>query len=218
MTTEKDREASRLRNIAKEYELKGYKVTIQPSSDELPSTLATYSPDAIASSDAENVLIEVKSSSSMTESPYLTDLAASVEALPNWRFELVVTNPREFEKERQESQLLSHNEISERIAAARQLAAKGNSDMAFLMAWTAIESMLRRIAAAEGMRLSTEDSRRLVKELYSRGVLNDSRFRTLDQAAKARNHVAHGFRAELTTSASFDTLLNVAYDLLTESR
>lgn len=215
--TEKEREASRLKQVAKEYELKGYKVTIQPSSRQLPSSLSDYSPDAVASSDAENVVIEVKSSSSIADSQYLTGLANSIEALPNWRLELVMTNPRESEKSRDPTQLLTNNEITQRMSSARQLAGDGHVDAATLMAWTAVESLLRRIAAAEGIRLKAENPRRLVKELYSRGELDESTFRTLDRAAKARNQIVHGFHSDRTSISDFEALASVTDRMVSES-
>ncbi|MFB0506541.1 MAG: hypothetical protein ACETWT_07405 [Thermodesulfobacteriota bacterium] len=58
----------RIEAVAREYRKKGYDVTIEPSSHELPSFLQGFRPDIIARGENEIVIIEVKTQSTLSES------------------------------------------------------------------------------------------------------------------------------------------------------
>lgn len=111
------RERRRLLEVVREYKLKGYEVTINPNSEQLPPFIASFNPDAIATSENDNVVIEVSSNSSKKEVGSLAPLAEVVEREPNWRFELVVTNSAQPSL----PPSLSSNEIKASIHSARNL-------------------------------------------------------------------------------------------------
>ena len=58
------RENERAKELAREYKRKGFKVTIEPSINQLPNFMRNlnYIPDLIVTSNKENFVIEVKSS------------------------------------------------------------------------------------------------------------------------------------------------------------
>ncbi|MHC5833859.1 MAG: hypothetical protein ACYT04_000000102130, partial [Nostoc sp.] len=70
-------ERERLLKLADEYREKGYEVFFHPNPEDLPDFLNHYSPDMIVRRGEENVVIEVKSRSSLTSSSnqYLGNLA-----------------------------------------------------------------------------------------------------------------------------------------------
>jgi hypothetical protein len=89
-------EHKRLLKLAREYRQQGYSVSIYPSSDKLPATLANCSLDLIAVNANKVVAANVRSRDTLdlNGSLSLIKISESIEKLPGWEFELVVTNSR----------------------------------------------------------------------------------------------------------------------------
>ncbi|NJL10334.1 MAG: hypothetical protein HC908_09670 [Calothrix sp. SM1_7_51] len=89
-------ERRRLLKLAHEYRQKGYSVDIYPTSGKLPPTLANLSLDLIAVKGSEVIAAKVRTREtlSLNGSEDLRRISESVEKLPGWVFELVVTNSR----------------------------------------------------------------------------------------------------------------------------
>ena len=87
-------ERRRLLKLAKEYRQQGYEVTINPSPEKLPSVLADCSLDLIAVNGKKVVAAEVRTKENLTlnGSEDLRRISKSLEKLPNWELELVITN------------------------------------------------------------------------------------------------------------------------------
>ena len=217
MNSHSELERARLKRIAHEYEAKGYRVLISPSSAELPDFLQSYHPDMIASSDSENVVIDVMSSGTVSGSSYMPYLASAVEGKEDWRYELVLTNPRSAAPYTEPPQLLDPPDISARLKSARVLIQKKDYDAATLLMWTAIEASLRRIASREGTPVSRKDPTYLVKRLYTLGLLSRSDYRVLLDASRTRNTIAHGYKERQATKASLAKLAKVAERLLNDA-
>jgi hypothetical protein len=99
MTTSHDQnqlEHQRLLRVAREYRRKGYAVTLHPDPSELPSSLADYSFDLIARREDKTIAVEVRTKENLTlnGSEDLRSITSLIRRLPNWEFELIVTNPR----------------------------------------------------------------------------------------------------------------------------
>ena len=90
----KDLMRRRLLEVKREYEEQGYKVLLEPRGAELPEFLSQFSPDLIAYSDTENVVVAVKSRSTLVGSSDFLALTDVVNARPGWRLDLDVTNPQ----------------------------------------------------------------------------------------------------------------------------
>ncbi len=89
-------EDKRVRKLAQEYTQKGYVVSIYPSADCLPPTLANYSLDLIATNGTKVIATSVRTREnlSLNGDKDLLRISESVEKIPGWEFELVVTNSR----------------------------------------------------------------------------------------------------------------------------
>ena len=89
-------ERRRLLKLAKEYRQQGYEVTINPSPEKLPSVLADCSLDLIAVNGKKVIAAEVRTKDNLTlnGSEDLRRISKSLEKLPNWELELVITNER----------------------------------------------------------------------------------------------------------------------------
>ncbi|NJM24097.1 MAG: hypothetical protein HC787_10060 [Nostocaceae cyanobacterium CSU_2_110] len=89
-------EYQRLLKLAREYRQQGYSVSIYPPANELPPALADCSLDLIAMNGNKVVVANVRSREtlSLNGSQNLHQIIKSVRELPDWEFELVVTNSR----------------------------------------------------------------------------------------------------------------------------
>ncbi|MBV7340194.1 hypothetical protein KFU94_70710 [Chloroflexi bacterium TSY] len=86
-----NRERERLQTVVDEYQGRGYEVILQPGPDQLPEFLRDYQPTLIARQDEETIVIEVKSRRSLSQSPWIRDMAHLLQEKegsvdPNFRF------------------------------------------------------------------------------------------------------------------------------------
>lgn len=207
-----NREKRRLKEIVKEYLSKGYEVRLEPTVKERPSFLRNYKPDLVAISPNDNVVIEVKTSSSLkAKQTAINRLAKIIDNQPNWRFELIVTNPR-FE----EAKLLSILEIKDGLDKSRKLLKQGFPDASLVLAWGAIEAMLRRALSKTDIRRIS--ALKLVKTAYSLGFVNKQQFEVLERCVEFRNKIIHGFGYESNLDKVADKLLGVGRSLLDKTK
>lgn len=89
-------EHRRLLRLAREYRQRGYHVILHPLPEQLPSSLAHCSIDLVAKNGNKTVAAEVRTKENLTlnGSEDLRRISESVQNLPGWEFELVITNPR----------------------------------------------------------------------------------------------------------------------------
>lgn len=183
----------KLREIASDYEKRGYTVLIGPSSNDLPAFLADYHPDLVAVGPQDSVVVELKIGTQTSAIGRFKELAETIQRQPGWRFSLVVVDTRSDDVAPSADQLLNRSEISERLEKADHLINAGTTDAAFLLIWSSIEALLRHIATQEVLPLERMPSSALTKELYSMGLLSRSDFEFIQRAFTIRNSIVHGF-------------------------
>ena len=90
------REQDKIREVAREYEKKGFHVLTHPRLGDLPSELRdlNYLPDIVVTSDNLNLIIEVKTYKSIQKNK-LDSVIKKINRLKDWQFELVYTNAKE---------------------------------------------------------------------------------------------------------------------------
>lgn len=208
-------ERERLLKLAEEYREKGYEVFFHPNSEELPDFLNKYRPDMIVRRGEENVVIEVKSRSSLNSSSnqYLGNLAQAVEKHPGWRFELVMTNPEDIMYSLKAEGSLQEHEIESQLQVARQLTMQ-HPESAILYSWSLVEATLRLIAQKEELSLQRFDPLYLVKQLAIEGVISKSQYQLLMNSLFLRNAIAHGFKTTQLTQNSVSELIELTEQLL----
>ncbi|MEH1806938.1 hypothetical protein [Nostoc sp.] len=208
-------ERERLLKLAEEYREKGYEVFFHPNPEDLPGFLNNYRPDMIVRRGEENVVIEVKSRSSLNSSSnqYLGNLAQAVEKHPGWRFELVMTNPEDTTYSLKAEASLQEHEIESQLQAARQLTTQ-HPELALLYCWSLVEATLRLIAQKEELSLQRFDPRYLVKELATEGIISKSEYQLLMNALPLRNSIAHGFKTTQVTQNTVFELIELTEQLL----
>lgn len=213
-----DIERKRLVEIAREYRKLGYEVILEPRRSQLPEFLASFQPDMLARNNTETVVVEVKSRETLSQSAHMEALASVIQRHEGWRFELVVTNPRDKGTRiriQDINDLLTTQDIVYRLNEASTLSDKEHGEAAFLLAWSATEATLRR--AASQHRISAEDSSTsILKNLFAQGVINEEQYNKLSHSLSVRNSLAYGRRETQTSASELKTLLVTTEQILSE--
>ena len=208
------REHDRLRRVAREYKRQGYDVVLQPSNDHLPEFLKGFQPDLVAYGLGENVVVEVKTRSSLAAATELPDIAKQIEDRPGWRFDLILTNPKRQTCVPQEAVLPAFDEIVKRLTIARELVQKNALNSAMLLAWTSLEGVLRLLSHDEVPGLESQGPERLLKELYALGLLTKQSYDRLQGSITLRHALVHGYSVTTLKPANVMRLIEEAESLL----
>lgn len=210
------REHQRLLEIAREYRRQGYDVTLDPTSDQLPDFLASFRLDMVAHHPQENVVVEVRSQESLTKAPELDAIAKAVQDKDDWRFELVVTNPKEQSwLGIQDAKLLGQADINYRLQEVHNLVTQEYGEAAFLLAWSVLEAVLRRTAQAQNIDLGQGTPPYLLKSLFTYGLLNQEQYQTLQNGLQTRNLLLHGYKPKQSFAILLHELLIITEQLVT---
>lgn len=218
MQTTADIERRRLLELAREYRRLGYEVILEPQREQLPDFLTTFQPDMLVRNSVETVVVEVRSRESLARSPELEALATVIQQHAGWRFELVVTNPRDKSariRVHNREDLLAAQDIVARLNEARDLARDEHGEASFLLAWSATEATLRRTRSQH--RISAADSSSsIIKNLFAHGVINEAQYRELAGSLAVRDSLLHGQKAASITPARLHSLLTTTEQILSE--
>ena len=183
----------KIESLAAEYRASGYKVRVRPSGDDLPSFLKEFRPDIIAMSPEGNVVIEVKPYPQF-DAEEARELAEIVEQNPGWRFDVMLVNPPVAPDVPAQEHLADDEQVTRMLENAETLSKEGHVEAAGLIAYSALETILRRLAQSKAPQIERQSSSRVLKELYSLGKIHPDTFEKLLPLMEFRNAVAHGFR------------------------
>lgn len=184
----------RIKEIAKDYESRGYAVVIRPGQSELPDFLKGFEPDLIATNDSESVVVEVKSTKGQTSQlRQYESLANKISKNDKWRFELVFTNPLEYTVETRNAVELSLEQIRQRIQDVNTLVRLNHFEAAFLLAWTTLEAAIRHKLENNRTDTHTKPTLAAIKTVFSLGYINSHDYRKLERLNQQRNQIIHGF-------------------------
>lgn len=198
-----DREASRVRELADEYSRKGYTVTLPTTRSDLPTFLrqANYLPDLIATSDDENLVIEVKTSHSMRRDKRLAEVSDLVNQQPGWQFLFVLTNPKTPSTSPEAPRLAHWNEL---LQKSRHPALQEHTELneaAFLLAWSALEAALRSEGSSTDASKPAKAPLSLVRDAVILGMLDRKDMPRLESLFRIRNSVVHGIGGEVPSQS-----------------
>lgn len=182
-------EKNKINTVANQYRKDGYEVVFESAN--MPQFLKDVQVDMVALSKNDNVLIEVVSQASVKNRDKLERLAKLVQNREKWRFEVIVTNPKE-----EIRPSISLQEIIERIEQAKQLLGNDQPLAAILLAWSSTEAILRVLAENDDIKLKNRSPIQLTKTLYSLGAIGPTAYEALVKAAKQRNSIAHGYQED----------------------
>lgn len=207
-----------VREVAERYIRQGYPVLVEPLESDLPDFLKGFRPDLIVKTPEGNLVVEVKLKSNAVASANMQGLIEAVKSHPDWRFHLVVDNKREDELLGAEMPVLFQDEVQARLQASQQLADAGLLDSALLIAWTALEAVLREQGRAEGLFLPNQGPGALITALYTEGSLEYEDYATLNTILSARNQAAHGYRVPDLDRSLVEQIQTIANRMLSQQR
>jgi hypothetical protein len=207
MTTAELKRA-KIAEFAAKYRAQGYDVKVQPGPDELPPFLSQFAPALIATSSAGNVVIEVKSAPEF-DAADARQLMDALEGQQNWRAELVfVSQPVAPDVPAQEM-LVDDAQVTRMLVDAETLAREGHLDAAGLIAWSAVEAILRRHAQTAAPDMERQSSARVLKHLYGLGEVQPEIYEKLLLLLEFRNALAHGFQPRHGTPSIPDIIRDI---------
>lgn len=187
---------SKVEQIASELRATGYSVVVQPGPSDLPPFLREFEPDVIATSDRENVVVEVRSPAEL-ESEEFVRLAETIEAHPGWRLQLSVVDLPTPQEIPARAELAGTQQVHHSLEQAQVLVRERHYEAAAMVAWSAVETILRRHALATGVDADRKGSLYVLKHLYAAGALDADQYETLDRMLQFRDAFVHGFAARV---------------------
>lgn len=222
--TEKNtqREIKKIKDLSREYEKKGFEVSITPKGSALPHFIKklNYMPDLIAKSQEETHVIEVSSRDSVERLRELSSIADAIERKRGWRFILVMTNPR----------VSSLASIQPPLPELRDLQASyvkllklenisrnyGNdfNQAILLLVWSIIEGALRMYNYTDKNRAPIRSPQSVVRDAVMIGFITQEEGEFLDHIAEIRNQIAHGAVETNIRDASLKKLVKLCESLV----
>ena len=192
MTTEQ-MEKEKVDTLVGEYRSKGYTVHVRPSGNDLPPFLREFEPQIVATSPAGNVVIQVTSPPRF-DGEETQRLAEAIERNPGWRFDIAFVGPPVAPDVPAQEELLGDEQVTRMLENAEILSKEGHVEAAGLIAYSALETILRRLAQSEAPQIERQSSARVLKELYSLGKIHPDTFEKLLPLMEFRNALTHGFQ------------------------
>lgn len=211
------REQDKIREVAREYEKKGFHVLTHPRLGDLPSELRdlNYLPDIVVTSDNLNLIIEVKTYKSIQKNK-LDSVIKKINRLKDWQFELVYTNAKETDS-RTLDQDGSTDNVRESLARAALFLESDVSvefsDAGLLLAWSAVENSLRTAYLMHGKRKSNQNTASVIRDSVILGVIGKRQQEYLENLMRKRNELAHGIYRSEVSHQEIRELLDIGYDV-----
>lgn len=170
--------------VARRYKRLGYEVQENPGPDLLPDFMRGVTPDLVARSQADNVVVEIKQHRALKGSNTLVGIAERVSGHPEWRFELVVL-------EDASEAPLSDAGFQNVLGAVQTATTNGLSGMACIYAATVLAQTVRDLAKRNRISSWNKSDRSLVAELGFKGILPDDLVERCLSALALRDDLAH---------------------------
>jgi hypothetical protein len=140
-------------------------VIVRPQRHELPTFLADFTIDLLAQHEKDNIIIEVKTRSDLPGDSALPVLAGILQDKPDWRLELIMTNPKAKLPSEEGIEPLSRKEVTDRLNQVEELQ-QSHQTAAMLLAWSAAEVALRLTAEQNDIKLKEQSPNYIVKQLF----------------------------------------------------
>jgi hypothetical protein len=201
--------------LAADYERKGYTVTVPRRPQDAPAFLRElgYTPDLIAKTDRETLVVEVTSRETSATLSSLSAIAERINAKPGWQFVLVFTNPRTSGMEPQSATPDKAVALLEK-SRAMGFDSQAHIEAAFLFAWVALEAALLAVHRRPSPGRTSSTPWTLIRNAAMNGVLAREDAHALGRLFRTRNALLHAADGTPPTRADVESLWLVARDLL----
>lgn len=194
-------EAAARKRVVRRYRALGYDVQEDPGPDRLPDFMQDTSPDIVARSARDNVVIEIKRPASLKGSNDIIGLAERVSSHPDWRFELVVLG------EERRAEVSTEAEFAGIVDLVEIAVNGGQFEIAYVYLAGVLVQIARSIGRADRPALTAGDDRAIIGELGFRGILPGSVVERSLDALAWRNRLAHGAQEIAPTRDDVEGLL-----------
>jgi hypothetical protein len=207
----------RMRRLEREFESNGYQVLVEPEAEKLPQFLIGYQPNLIAHKPGETVIVEVATTAHLVEhAAQFQAVAREIQRHPDWRFEVVLTNPRRSTAPESGDDSVSFNKRTTyiRLGQVQELLDAHYTQAAFLLLGSAIEATIRLLACKDSPICHQEDAPFLLKQLFSSAVISREDYEALSKALDEYLPAAHGLRFIEIEPGWIETLIRITMQLL----
>jgi hypothetical protein len=174
------------KRVARKYKLLGYDVLENPRADHLPDFLRDVTPDIVARSGSDNVVIEVKRHEALKGSNTLVRMAETVSSHDDWRLELVVVDDQQ--SDNGAGAVRDFRRIMDDVDLAVSVKLY---DMAYIYLVDILMGLALRLVEAHKLKVRDIRGRGLFIDLGFKGVLPDEVVQRCLDAIDLRNEAAH---------------------------
>lgn len=214
-------ETTKIRQLARDYEKRGYEVLLEPYGSQLPDFMKNYRPDMIVRKGDEQLVVEVKMGNSSAKKNQIMQIADLVKEHDGWELELIVMKPRptatyEIPIGKETSSIITWREIEQKASQALKLVEEGYDEAAMLIAWIAIEGAARQLALSEKIRTEGKPTAQVVKSLVTYGLITNTKYNQLIKWLNLRNNIIHGIQHPQIGNKMLRRMLDVVRLLKTE--
>jgi hypothetical protein len=188
-------EKNRLQGIVEKYKLQGFEVVIEPSKSLIPFDLGNYCPDLIARNGSnEGYIIELKNSIAKISVDRYREIAEIVAQHHGWRFLLITGEDISSDDPKDDSELLTWEQMLQRQEQAQRFLEIGEVEVAFLYLWGILEAAMRRQARQVAIPIERFPANSLINHLYSQGELSMEQFDHVRVIQTVRDCIMHGYQ------------------------
>ncbi len=210
-----------LGRLAEQYKKRGYDVVVRPTPEQLPDFAREFTVELLGKRGGEGVLVAAKKNrDELALDQRLSENVEMTARKPGWRFDLAILgeNPPSTQEIHDARELLPE-EIDKVFQEATKMVGLGFFDPALVIAWGGFEAAMRQRLRALGERVGWgSDSKSIIPELYSSGVLDREEFRKVETLSGFRNQIVHGYVSSLgSDGGSVQFLCDLGHRLIEES-
>ncbi len=222
--TNTQREIKKIKDLARDYEKKGFEVSITPKGNAIPRFIKelNFMPDLIAKSQEETYVIEVSSRDSVERLRELSSIADAIERKRGWRFVLVMTNPRASSAASIQPPLPELQDLQasyKKLSKLMNLSSNYGKDFdqaILLLAWSIVEGALRMYNYIGKSKTPIRTPKSVVRDAVMIGFITQTEGEFLYNIVEIRNRVAHGAVETKIRDASLKKLVKLCESLVSE--
>jgi Holliday junction resolvase len=200
MTRFKEAEHERAKLLAKELEDQGYSVIFEPDPSQIPFSIMNYRPDLIATGEAGNLIVEVRTRSDSRSIERYKQIAEEVSKHSGWRF-MLSTIDESYQNESPEiKQELADDAIIRALGKVDSLLSSDSYEMAIPTLWSIFISGMRSFGRRKCLPVDATSDRSVINYMYSLGQISASEYQESKTFLSIRNKMVHTFDANLSKS------------------
>ena len=202
-----------LERLGGDYAKQGFTFIVQPRRTQLPDFLGSYRPDAIAQKPGVNIAIEVKQHNNLQVQRSLRSIRKLFDGHPDWHLAVAYIGSDPLDT--LEIGAAQPATIHKRMDEVAALASQGHRSAAFIIAWSLLEAVSRRVDGRTPSRPRTAGT--VVQTLAMLGYVEHGAEQRLQELVDLRNRIVHGDLDAEPAQADIELMLSVVSNALLES-